>query len=76
MQLDDEHDALNSGHIQHNDLAYYHIMQLDATYENQSDKNKMTTCPSYPARLGPRGHISNVQAQVPIDFDHLRSQGW
>jgi len=31
---------------------------------------------SYPARLGPPEHIRNAHAQVPIDFDHLRSQGW
>jgi hypothetical protein len=36
----------------------------------------MTTRPSYPARLGPPGHIRNTQAHVPINFDHLRSQGW
>ena len=51
-------------------------MQLDATYENQLDKIKVTTFPSYTASLGPPRHISNAQAQVPINFDHLRSQGW
>jgi hypothetical protein len=43
---------------------------------NQIMNIKMTTRPTYPARLGPPGHISNAQAQDPIDFDHLRSQGW
>jgi hypothetical protein len=40
MQLDDGHNACNLGNEQHNDLTYYHIFSLDATYENQSDIRK------------------------------------
>ena len=52
-------------------------MQREETYNIQSDEEiKNTTLPSYPATLRPPGHISNSQAHIPIDFDHLRSQGW
>lgn len=40
-----------------------------------SRRHKDTTPPTYPARLGPLGHISNDEAHDPIDFDLLRSQG-
>ena len=50
-------------------------MQLEETCDNQLNKIKTTTRQSYPTRLGPLGHIRNAQARVPIDFDHLRSQG-
>jgi hypothetical protein len=49
---------------------------LDDQQDATTTKVKLTTRPSYPARLGPPRHIINAQAQVPIDFNHLRSQGW
>ena len=39
-------------------------------------KIRLTSRPSYPARLGPPRHISNAQARFPIIFNHLRSLGW
>ena len=58
-QLDDEHNAHNSGNKQINDPTHQRIMSLDVTYENQK-KNKNTTHSSYPVGLGPLGHISNT----------------
>ena len=61
-------------HKRHSKLAHQPWIKLR---QHSSDKDyKMTTHPSYPARLGPPEHISNTQAQVAIDFDHLMSQGW
>jgi hypothetical protein len=37
---------------------------------------RLTSRPSYPARLGPPRLIINAQARFPIVFNHLRSQGW
>ena len=49
-------------------------MQLASIYSDKEYK-WLPDCPIL-QWLGPLGHISNAQAQAPIDLNHLRSQGW
>jgi len=59
---------------QNDDLTQEHINHLEAMYDIRPTRIRMTTRPSYPPIVGTPGHISNAQAQVPIDFDNLRTQ--